>query len=985
MAALAAAIIGVVFASVALSQHQSKTTTSSIQQQNITNITLGVNTTKPLLNTTINGNFIQIYCSAFPSAPSKNEFLVLINASKNGDICSSFALRFINYSKFLKKYNITLNFNLTTLINKTIKNFSNTCNSTSKFCMISNMAQLFIHDFVHLPNPAHRIGIIHGVNSFSNWAGYAVASSFPTNGSIPKSNITKLNGTWIVQTASFSNEITTSTQWIGIGGYFAAFGNSTDKNNLIQTGTASYYINGVANYTAWYELLPISKYGYSIPINSMIIQPGNKIYGSIKLIKKINNTTQQWNITINDTSRKNDTFTKILNYTSDEASGEWIEERPSTSIFSELSNFGTAYYGPSNTGIFGSDYATVGSTTDPIGLLPHQNFSMVDSNNHFIALTGPLSDGSSFNVYKVANVSNISTISLTPSNTILDSGQVETFKIVLNYSGFGPFNIELYNISGSKQQDSNVTIQYPGGSNTISFVANSTTNSTFTFNAIATDTGASPAYVFNSISNTIKVFPQLKVRLIVSNQTIFNRQGVKLTALVSGGTGNFSYGWSQHINNANYFINTTTTNSIIVYPNATSNYSVIVTDKGTTTPDSSTSSNTITVYPDQAIKISNNQSAATSSPFQQMLVVNSSKYKEYEAGNLDNVEFFYPNGTIIPSWLESGNSNSSNNTIYWLRINGGIGAKSSIDVYIGFASMSVNLFNVQTTGEAPQLSPTYAEYDDGSNVFNYYWNFAGTSIPSGVTLSSSNSTEGNFTVNNGLHGNVDGWNRIRASFTIPSTPFVLDGFLSAIGNGRKGWYSNYFMSSIYANATTVCENGAGAGNCVNSEGYWSGIDTTSPTTPTNAVFVFDVTDSTSTLPYWYSNNGTLEAQSGNPSNVGFQSLNAPIESLGFSAGSGYIANGTIQWIRIRAYPPNGIMPSALDPSDPSSKSIRSLIVIQPKHPCIPITVNETNGTQIHKLGCTPNAANNITINSSTPISPSTTISTVTSSATTIMQ
>ena len=53
MAALAAAIIGVVFASVALSQHQSKTTTSSIQQQNITNITLGANTVELPANTII--------------------------------------------------------------------------------------------------------------------------------------------------------------------------------------------------------------------------------------------------------------------------------------------------------------------------------------------------------------------------------------------------------------------------------------------------------------------------------------------------------------------------------------------------------------------------------------------------------------------------------------------------------------------------------------------------------------------------------------------------------------------------------------------------------------------------------------------------------------------------------------------------------------------------------------------------------------------
>ena len=52
------------------------------------------------------------------------------------------------------------------------------------------------------------------------------------------------------------------------------------------------------------------------------------------------------------------------------------------------------------------------------------------------------------------------------------------------------------------------------------------------------------------------------------------------------------------------------------------------------------------------IRICNMQSSSTAAPFQQMLTVNSSKYKAYSAGNLDNIEFFYSNGTIIPSWLD---------------------------------------------------------------------------------------------------------------------------------------------------------------------------------------------------------------------------------------------------------------------------------------------------------------------------------------------
>ena len=44
---------------------------------------------------------------------------------------------------------------------------------------------------------------------------------------------------------------------------------------------------------------------------------------------------------------------------------------------------------------------------------------------------------------------------------------------------------------------------------------------------------------------------------------------------------------------------------------------------------------------------------------------------------------------------------------------------------MGIASTSINLFNTVNDGEAPQLSPTYAEYDDGANVFNFYSDFKG--------------------------------------------------------------------------------------------------------------------------------------------------------------------------------------------------------------------------------------------------------------------
>ena len=129
----------------------------------------------------------------------------------------------------------------------------------------------------------------------------------------------------------------------------------------------------------------------------------------------------------------------------------------------------------------------------------------------------------------------------------------------------------------------------------------------------------------------------------------------------------------------------------------------------------------------EPITITNTQSSATPSPFQQMVNFTSSDngWTSISTGNFgQNVEFFYYNGTIIPSWLENY---TSTNAIWWLKI-AAIPAGSSETVYVGFAPTTTNLFNTVNDGEAPQLSSTYAEYDDGANVFNFYSDFKGTSL-----------------------------------------------------------------------------------------------------------------------------------------------------------------------------------------------------------------------------------------------------------------
>ena len=84
----------------------------------------------------------------------------------------------------------------------------------------------------------------------------------------------------------------------------------------------------------------------------------------------------------------------------------------------------------------------------------------------------------------------------------------------------------------------------------------------------------------------------------------------------------------------------------------------------------------------QAITITNSQTTPTPAPFQQMInmsINNGGWYGTISmiAPNYQNVEFFYPNGTVIPSWLENY---SSSQFIYWIKLQNGIPASSSITI-----------------------------------------------------------------------------------------------------------------------------------------------------------------------------------------------------------------------------------------------------------------------------------------------------------------
>ena len=283
------------------------------------------------------------------------------------------------------------------------------------------------------------------------------------------------------------------------------------------------------------------------------------------------------------------------------------------------------------------------------------------------------------------------------------------------------------------------------------------------------------------------------------------------------------------------------------------------------------------------ITLNNAEATATPAPFQQMVNITESSYSSYLAynNNLANFEYFYHNGTIIPSWIES---NTTGKLITWINLKSGIPASSNTIIYVGFASKSTNLLSNSGTsgiGEAPQLPSTYAQYDDGSSVFNNYWNFAGTSLPSGWT--NENDGYGSVTVDNSITAS-DGSG---VYVSISSTANVIEGYVNPSGASGSAKFDAQIVSW------------GSSGSYYQPYTYDAGFTYYSPAEPLGTYNIYGMANN-GVNAYWYFNNVLVQTQS---SNAG-----QPTQIV---LGAGGNAGGTISsyWIYIRVFPPNGVMPS----------------------------------------------------------------------------
>ncbi|MDE1871699.1 MAG: polysaccharide deacetylase family protein [Candidatus Micrarchaeota archaeon] len=136
--------------------------------------------------------------------------------------------------------------------------------------------------------------------------------------------------------------------------------------------------------------------------------------------------------------------------------------------------------------------------------------------------------------------SNSPTLKIAPTYAMPSTGQSETFSLKIS-GGVGPFSIALYNMTGNDQMGSNLIVQSPGGSNSITFTVGK--SGLFRFDAIATDLGTTNPFVFNSSRSVISVNTLVANAPIANSTLISDGQKVNIAAQPSGGSPPYGYQW----------------------------------------------------------------------------------------------------------------------------------------------------------------------------------------------------------------------------------------------------------------------------------------------------------------------------------------------------------------------------------------------------------------------------------------------------------
>jgi hypothetical protein len=305
-------------------------------------------------------------------------------------------------------------------------------------------------------------------------------------------------------------------------------------------------------------------------------------------------------------------------------------------------------------------------------------------------------------------------------------------------------------------------------------------------------------------------------------------------------------------------------------------------------------------YPNVTVRIWNGQGAATGPGFQQMIMINQSAVFQNVSWDGGNVRFCI-GGNALYSWRE-------NATVWWVLIPGGIPAGSAVAVNMAFLSKSSEYDGVRA-GEAPQLSATYAEYDNGRLVFPVlYENFAGTALNYSVWQNVSGG--GDYSVNDGLIGVGSGmgaWGTVDSRKDYDNEKYSFD-FLADFSsfNGQ-----NLPTKEVAYNPPNTDVPQFGVSDTYGDYSLWWAIDTGHHIVTTSS----SKTSSPGMFTLWADSSGPeLSLSYGSAYTLNYS---VPAEApVGFGVMQGSIF---VQYVRMRTTPPEGIMPS-VSFSNPSALS-----------------------------------------------------------------
>lgn len=215
-------------------------------------------------------------------------------------------------------------------------------------------------------------------------------------------------------------------------------------------------------------------------------------------------------------------------------------------------------------------------------------------------------------------------------------------------------------------------------------------------------------------------------------------------------------------------------------------------------------------------------SANDGNGFQQLVNFDPSSYSStYFASNLSNINFQDGAGNLLYSYQKThAPTTSSTSVIYFVKLPNA----TTTTIYMVLVDTTLSSYSTTHTGVEPTYNSTYGQYDNGTSVFEEYYNFAGTSLPSNL------SARGGLTVsvNNGLTitGVQANANVYSATTYTPST-IVFDLWTyrnttnTSTGyfiDGASGFTADYLLGSANLSRDLVAQSYNGSSTNTSSAG-----------------------------------------------------------------------------------------------------------------------------------------------------------------------